>query len=523
MVLAALFLSFMRHAYFSDVTTPRFSTNHDRPSCCLMHVSFQRDPTLSQPSLRGRKAVRSTLSAVFASDDRRRKGSSNGSAGRTDNSSGSPDSNAHGAGGRSGSCSRERPVRNRSRRHESAAPVAAGVAREGQCDGRLSRRVHRSTSPRGSPSSSPSSSSSLASVTRNSRRGTERASARTAAAAVEANFSTRRGRVIKKPVRLEENPGPQTLKGRNGRSDAPEKVAARAAAAQAEAEAEAKAKAIAEAAAAASEAAAARAADSPVEGILRRGARADKRARGAPVVGKKHGLAAVETTPKSSLAGSDRCVARLGTAAGGGNRGVAMSKSSSSSKSSKSRMMPSMPYASNDDDDELMGKAGNGVSWGITGLNVSDSGRGDAGKKSRTNDNVGTGFCQANVGAGIVPGGVVVRTALPAAGRTAGQGANCTGVHDNDKDVKTVGVDGDTRMGAGTGVETSNRRSRHAARMIVPDPAPIRPVKELGEFPDETVKEYKRAFDDVSGSKRSVDACERIFCYISCSWGCSTA
>ncbi|CAN0389660.1 unnamed protein product, partial [Laminaria digitata] len=75
----------------------------------------------------------------------------------------------------------------------------------------------------------------------------------------------------------------------------------------------------------------------------------------------------------------------------------------------------------------------------------------------------------------------VVRTALPAEGRTAGAG----GGGDDAEEVATY-VGGDFR-----------RRVRAPAPTFVPDPPPERPVGGLGLFSDETVREYKRAYEDV--------------------------
>lgn len=78
--------------------------------------------------------------------------------------------------------------------------------------------------------------------------------------------------------------------------------------------------------------------------------------------------------------------------------------------------------------------------------------------------------------------GSVVRTALPAEGRTAGGSGG-----GNDAEEVAAYV-GDFR-----------RKVRAPPPTFVPDPPPERPVGGLGLFADETVREYKRAYEDVSG------------------------
>lgn len=255
---------------------------------------------------------------------------------------------------------------------------------------------------------------------------TSAAAAAAAAAGVSTTAATRLGRVIKKPVRLEhEKPGRQTLAGRNGRADAPAKVAARAAAAAAVA-------ATAAAAAAAAGAVAATSATNTVTGDSAAGlscanGKADSHASDANVT-------AGETTAMGK--GAKRCVARLGTAAG--SEGVV-----------------------GPGDKSVLPSARNGsVAMSNASGTASDASSSPA-------------------------EGSVARMALPADVRTAG--------------LPLRGRDADETAGDGGG--DSSRKSRDSVkerdRMVVPDPPPKRPVGGLGPMHEDTIKEYKRAFDDV--------------------------
>ncbi|CAM9651574.1 unnamed protein product, partial [Ectocarpus sp. 8 AP-2014] len=244
------------------------------------------------------------------------------------------------------------------------------------------------------------------------------AAAAAATAGVSTTAATRLGRVIKKPVRLEhEKPGRQTLAGRNGRADAPAKVAARVAAA---------------AAAAAAGAVAATSATNTATGESAAGlscanGKADSQARDVNVTGG-------ETTATGK--GAKRCVARLGTAPG--SEGVV-----------------------GPGDQSVLPSAGNGsIAMSNASGTASDASSSPAASS-------------------------VVRMALPADVRTAG--------------APLRGRDADETGGDGGG--DSSRRSRDSVRerdrMVLPDPPPKRPVGELGPVPEDAIKEYKRAFDDV--------------------------
>ncbi|CAN0503288.1 unnamed protein product, partial [Ectocarpus sp. 12 AP-2014] len=246
------------------------------------------------------------------------------------------------------------------------------------------------------------------------------AAAAAATAGVSTTAATRLGRVIKKPVRLEhEKPGRQTLAGRNGRADAPAKVAARVAAAAA-------------AAAAAAGAVAATSATNTATGESAAGlscanGKADSQARDVNITGG-------ETTATGK--GAKRCVARLGTAAG--SEGVV-----------------------DQGDQSVLLSGGNGsVAMSNASGTASDASSSPAASS-------------------------VVRMALPADVRTAG--------------APLRGRDADETGGDGGG--DSSRRSRDSVRerdrMVLPDPPPKRPVGELGPLPEDAIKEYKRAFDDV--------------------------
>ncbi len=248
------------------------------------------------------------------------------------------------------------------------------------------------------------------------------AAAAAAAAAEGPTPATRTGRVIKKPVRLEEqNPGRQTLPGRSGRADAPAKLAAARAAAAA-------------AAAAAEEASAA--GPSNVVGNSKPGGQA---------AGKNHvAVEAPSPAPAPAAGGAERCVARLGKAAaaddgaGTGNRNTASMNGSSS------------------------------------------NGSGGTGTKEASSS--------ASAALPSSTGGSMVRMALPVEGRTSGLTPN-----PNPKPKAEEAV----ASGSGDASKKARGAVRERDRLVVLDPLPERPVGGLGSAPDETIKEYSRAFHDV--------------------------
>ncbi|CAB1113455.1 unnamed protein product [Ectocarpus sp. CCAP 1310/34] len=242
------------------------------------------------------------------------------------------------------------------------------------------------------------------------------AAAAAATAGVSTAAATRLGRVIKKPVRLEhEQPGRQSLAGRNGRADAPAKVAARVAAAAAAA-----------AGAVAATSATNTATGESAAGFSCANGKADSQARDVNITGG-------ETTATGK--GAKRCVARLGTAAG--SEGVV-----------------------DPGDQIVLLSTGNGSVASNASGTASDASSSPAASS-------------------------VVSMALPADVRTAG--------------APLRGRDADETGGDGGG--DSSRRSRDSVRerdrMVLPDPPPKRPVGELGPLPEDAIKEYKRAFDDV--------------------------
>lgn len=211
---------------------------------------------------------------------------------------------------------------------------------------------------------------------------------------VSAASATRRGRLIKKPIRLEEQAlGRQTLPGRNGRADAPSKLAVRTAA-----PGQAQPGAAAGAAAGASSA----------------GGKSGGQARGK-------GRAAVEE-PAAAAGGAERCVARLGSAA------------SSDRVETRTRNVAQSADSSNSN-------GGVETNQGLSSVDVAPS---------------------------SAAAGPVVRMPLPL-------------------ERRTVGVTPQGGRGA----------VRERDRMAVPDPPPERPTGGLGSAPDDTIKEYRRAFDDV--------------------------
>ena len=82
---------------------------------------------------------------------------------------------------------------------------------------------------------------------------------------------------------------------------------------------------------------------------------------------------------------------------------------------------------------------------------------------------------------------------------------------------------GDAEEAAGSGGGEVSKRARSSAgrerdRLVVPDPLPARPVGGLGPAPEDTIKEYKRAFDDVREGAGAVETnvpkkfCPSQFC-----------
>lgn len=238
-----------------------------------------------------------------------------------------------------------------------------------------------------------------------------------------ATSATRRGRVIKKPVRLEEqDPGRQTLPGRNGRADAPAKLATRAAAA---------------------DPAQPRAAIGAPAGASSANGKA-----GVQQASGKGRAAAEEPATATVVGGSERCVARLGTAA------------SSISVETGARNAAQAAGSSNGKDGVEADKDSSSSSAGVASPPSSSA------------------------------AGSVVRTALPLDRRTSGSTSGST----PQGDAEEAG-------GAGSAAGESSKKGkgsvRERDRLVVPDPPPERPVGGLGPAPEDAIKEYKRAFDDV--------------------------
>ena len=231
-----------------------------------------------------------------------------------------------------------------------------------------------------------------------------------------ATSATRRGRVIKKPVRLEEqDPGRQTLPGRNGRADGPAKNAAGTDSAQP-----------------------GTSVGTAVAGTLSANGKAGDQASGK-------GRAAAEEPPAPAAGGAERCVARLGTA------------TSSDSVETVARKAAL-----------VTGSSSNGQ----------DSVKADKGSSSSS-----AGAAPLSAGTGSV-----VRMALPLETRTSGSELAPQG------DAEEAGGAGSA---AGEPSKKGKGSVRERDRLIVPDPPPERPVGGLGPSPEDTIKEYKRAFDDV--------------------------
>lgn len=167
----------------------------------------------------------------------------------------------------------------------------------------------------------PASSTSYASSVTGGRADAAGTGGSSATGGAPATAATRLGRVIKKPVRLEEqNPGRQTLAGRNGRADAPARLAARAAVA-----------------ALSAAAAAAATAEEPAAKLSSANGKVGDQSSGWS--------SAAAELPATGAGRAERCVARLGTAAsndssstvgsvGAGNKSTFLRAGSSNSSDS---------------------------------------------------------------------------------------------------------------------------------------------------------------------------------------------
>lgn len=275
-----------------------------------------------------------------------------------------------------------------------------------------------------SPQSLPSSSRSSVARSRVVASAVEAASI--AAGGVSAIPATRIGRVIKKPVRLEQQtPGRQTLAGRSGRADAPAKLAARAAA---------------EAASAAAAAATTVVAKEPAVGFWSANGKAGSQLRGGSSVVMEAAAAAARAAAMAT-GKAERCVARLGTAAG------------SDGVSTGTRNV--LPWAS-----------------------TSSSSIGDVG--------VSKGSSVVGVAPSSSTTGSVVKMALPVEGCSAGLALRR-------KDGEAGGAGG----GSGDTSKRSRGGGRERDRLVMLETPPERPVGGFGPAPEDAIKEYKRAFDDV--------------------------
>lgn len=266
--------------------------------------------------------------------------------------------------------------------------------------------------------------------------------------------STRLGRVIKKPARLEEQPScRQSLSGRSGRADAPARLKARDEATRSAATPTAAATCAAAAATPTAAAATAKVGDEASE-------------TAAKLVEENRDVGA----------GAERCVARLGTAVvpGAGTGRLLWSSGGS------------------DEAHVAAGKVGTtrsstrGVKRDIGTADLTpsiDSNSNSISSRSGGGGVVGSRGPTGGAGSSV---GSVVRTALPAARRTAGV-ALASG------DTEEGSGNGEVGMGAGAG----GGKEAGAGRAVTPEVPPVRPVGGLGEHPDDTIKEYKRAYDDV--------------------------
>lgn len=336
-------------------------------------------------------------------------------------------------------------------------------------------------------------------------------------AAAVPNQSTRLGRLIRKPIKLEEvNPGPQLLHGRHGRdptwkrkvgkataqrlAEADDREAVEAVEAAERAAATSRAKNEAAAALSCAAAAAPASLQRPklayIEGLMTVADGVQPAARGASGgSGGSNNASGVTgaTIPGGKGAGSggvaERCVARLGTSINnrGSGRGVVPIEPWPTPIVSVSRAPASPPLWGTCSSTDRSGSAAAGSVWNIVSKNPNVS-SGDGGKLSSRP--------AWGVSAATIPSQLIVRTSM-ATGRPAA--AILTGSTDCEGAVTAVGGGGGFGSGSGSGGDSGGRkkRSRGERTWVTPNPPPERPIGSMGLDPEETMREYKRSMDAV--------------------------
>lgn len=180
------------------------------------------------------------------------------------------------------------------------------------------------------------------------------------------------------------------------------------------------------------------------------------------------------TVNREKKSGTERFIARLGTSFGGGR---AVSSSSTSTV-----------------------RGWHGPSWG----NGSSS---ELGKRSRGHGHMnGTNASLARINGG----GAGSRNGLNGSTGLEAHGAAC-----EDPAASSASGDGGSSNGGGGGGGATLKKSGWGGHMIVPYPPPPRPVG-VGTNPEETIKEYRRSFDDVRGPALVSRRFVHVFCGCCC-------
>lgn len=259
-------------------------------------------------------------------------------------------------------------------------------------------------------------------------------------------MTSRIGRMIKKPVRLEDQVAMQMLSPRNGR-DGPWRAAAREAAARV----------------------AALAAGTSVS---------NSSATTLLLNGRQPSASSEANVDREKKSGTERIIARLGTSFGGG--GAVTGSSTSTVRGWHGRSW-------GDSSSSELGKRSRGHA-NVNGTNASLDGMNGSGAGSGNDLDGSTGFSEKKN----------VRRTLPgsACRGSAGDEVEVHGAACEAPAASSASGDGGSSNSGGGGGGTTLKKSGWGGQMIVPYPPPPRPVG-VGTNPEETIKEYRRSFDDV--------------------------
>lgn len=261
-------------------------------------------------------------------------------------------------------------------------------------------------------------------------------------------MTSRIGRMIKKPVRLEDQVAMQMLSPRNGR-DGPWRAAAREAAAR-------------------------------VAALAAGASASNSGTTTSQSNGRPPSASSEANVDREKKGGTERCIARLGTSFGGGG-----AITSSSTSTVRGWHGPSWGNGGSSELGKRSRSHGlmNGTNASLAGINGSGTGSGNdlngstgLTAKKNVRRTLPGGACRGSASDEVEAHGAACEA--PAASSASGDGC------------------GGSSNGGGGGGGTTLKKSGWGGQMIVPYPAPPRPVG-MGTNPEETIKEYRRSFDDV--------------------------